>query len=189
MNKKKIFSFYTDSAIRRTIVNYMSIAFLAFLLLRIFLVASFFSYEPSVYVKLSSIYTYSLAVFALIELIFIFPDLKLWTKGLWFVLAVVLVVLFCHHVLVKEYICGTVIFLVTLTVLPKVKLNKWIILGVLGVYLVYTLLVIIFANRDPYDKTTYITLNPNTSSYVCLLAGMALAAFASTFTKKRISIP
>ena len=104
MNKKKIFSFYTDSAIRRTIVNYMSIAFLAFLLLRIFLVASFFSYEPSVYVKLSSIYTYSLAVFALIELIFIFPDLKLWTKGLWFVLAVVLVVLFCHHALEKEYI-------------------------------------------------------------------------------------
>lgn len=189
MNKKKFFNFYIDATIRRTIVKYMTIVFLALLLLRVFLIASFFSYSPNVSVTLSSVFTYTLAVFSLLELIFLFPDLKLITKGLWLVLIVVLTILFFHHTMVKEYICGTVIFLVTLTALPKVKLNRWIILAFLGIYLLYTLFVIIFANRDPYDTTKYITLNPNTSAYVCLLAGMALVAFADSFTSKRIAIP
>ena len=76
MNKKKFFNFYIDATIRRTIVKYMTIVFLALLLLRVFLIASFFSYSPNVSVTLSSVFTYTLAVFSLLELIFLFPDLK-----------------------------------------------------------------------------------------------------------------
>ena len=174
MAKRKLFWFYRQDETRRNILNYISIAFLALLSLRMFFCLSFFTLSP----LMQSLISGGMSVFVLLLLFFLLPDLNDGLFFLWLGFLLALDISYVTHFTGLEYICNTIIFLGTLTLLPHIRLKENTVKLFSVLFLFYSFLIVLFANRG-YSQKALIELNPNTSSFICFLSIVLLLVWGS----------
>ena len=168
---------------RKTILLVAGIVFLALLTFRIFWVGTFFSIPAAQHHN----YTYFLAIYGLFCVVLAFPDMKKYLIALWVLVLFFFLFSLLSHGTGQEYIANSIIFFSVLTVLPHLKMGRMTAVIFLALYALYALWVVIFANRDRFDYSTPIYLNPNTSAFVCFIAFIIFLAFSTTFQNKLVS--
>ncbi len=147
--------------------------------LHIVLIYSFFNIEGI----LSLTLTYITTILIALSVILLFSELSDALKITWFVLLIVFLISYIVNHGGIDYICNTIIILGLFTALPNVKLDKRFIWAFLFFYLLYAVLVFIFANKS-VDDTGIITLNPNGSCFIFLCAEIILVALSFRFDVK-----
>ncbi len=179
MAKGKVFSFYTDATMRRTILQSAMMVFLALLIVRLFAQGTFFQIPD----KVSSYLTFGFAAYMGILLLFAIPDMEKTILFLWLGLLFCLGLSFCIHLSGFEYISNTVIFLGTLTILPIVKLPKQLGEIAFWAIVVYVALLFLFAPRfNGSPLVNLIKNNTNTSSIMCMLLAMMTLIYSERFS-------
>ena len=184
MQKRKGLNFYTNVTTRRTILQVAGVVFLALLLVRMFAFTTFFSIPD----KISSFITFALAGYVGIMLLLILPEMDSTLLFLWVALLGACGGVFLIHRSGLEYICNTVIFLGTLTLLPKISLKEGIGKLFLGIFSLYVILFLAFANREMEDTSKILWMNTNGSAFLCLMLGILFLIFSESFKDKRLRI-
>ena len=184
MQKRKGLNFYTNVTTRRTILQVAGGVFLALLLVRMFAFTTFFSIPD----KISSFITFALAGYVGIMLLLILPEMDSTLLFLWVTLLGACGGVFLIHRSGLEYICNTVIFLGTLTLLPKITLKEGLGKLFLGIFSLYVILFLAFANREMEDTSKILWMNTNGSAFLCLMLGILFLIFSESFKDKRLRI-
>ena len=182
--QKKGLRIFTDAGKRRAVLHGAVIVFLALLIVRLFACTTFFQVPDFI----SSCITFGLAGYMGLMLLLVLPELDSLLLWLWIALLAVSGGVFLIHRSGLEYIANTVIFLGTLTILPKIQIQERTSRLLLGLFSLYTILFLAFANREMEDTSTILWMNTNGSSFLCLMLGILFLIFSEGFKDKKLRI-
>ena len=184
MQKRKGLNFYMNATKRRAVLQIAGIVFLALLIIRMFALTTFINVPD----KTASFITFALAGYMGLMLLLVLPEMDTTLLLLWIALLGFCGVVFLIHRSGLEYICNTVIFLGTLTILPKIQIKEKLSKLLLGLFSLYVILFLAFANREMEDTSTILWMNTNGSAFLCLMLGILFLIFSESFKDKRLRI-
>ncbi len=166
---------------RKIIASYLVLVAVAISMLELILFHSFFN--VATIVKLILGYC-SFGLMAL-SVLLLLDEYSNVFKFLWLFLILSFLVSFLINKSYFDYILYTISFLGLLTVLPSIKIHKRILCGVFLVYILYSIIIAIFANKTETDNSILINWqNTNTSSFTCFGAQIVLLAVSFMLNKK-----
>ena len=182
--QKKGVQFYRDASKRRAILQGAAIVFLALLIVRMFVCTTFLQIPDMI----ATFISFAMAGYMGLMLLLVLPEMDTLLLWLWIVLLAVSGGVFLIHRSGLEYIANTVIFLGTLTILPKIKISERLSRLFLGLFSLYTILLLAFANREMEDTSTILWMNTNGSAFLCLMLGILFLIFSEGFQEKKLRI-
>ena len=170
-----------NEAKRKRLIDFVFLMFMALAVFRLFAFFSFFEF-PAI---LNSYFTLLLGAIMLIEMLLSIRDMSKGVSILWIALISSLAISYLTHFSGMEYICNTIIFLATLTVLPQIRWKReWTELLLL-IFTVYIVCLALFVNRTYEEKDALIFHNPNTTAFIFVLYQFVLVAYARTLDRVR----